>query len=734
MQRIFQELKRRSVFRVATIYAVAAWPLVQLADLFFPAIGLPDEAMTYLLIAFVSGFPLALILSWVFNLSSQGIVLDSGEKANTDEPKYDWIIVASLIVFMLLLSAYFSMQPPFSPPGVPARVSVHEQTEVDKNTLAVLPFKIFSNNEDDRYFADCLTDELSNAMSMIDGLRVSARTSTFAYMNSKKSIAEIGSELNVSKILEGSVRHNDVDNRIRVSASLVDVATGTQLWSSSFDREFTDLFKIQEEIAAVVAKQMKLKLTYEDEVYAKTIPKNVDALVAYSAGQSDLQKRTVPALKSALTWFKRAVELDVDYAPAYVGIANAASLLFIYGGSSKQESLSISEPALAKAKLLAPDTADLFAAEGLSIWQEDAGKASEFFKKAIKVNPNYSSAHNWYGGVLRSLGKQQLALKHFEKAYQLDPRSTVAAQNVAQSFFDLARDKEALRIIDQLIAIDPYYPGAFNLIGDLYLRRGRLDDAIIQYRKSLEISPGNKSGAFGLFNASVELRDQQLAEVAYSNLIPLGDMTNGSEWNGLIKMFDARKELVLGNIDSAIKKYDSALKALEGKPQQKFIVAEKGYFSGDFELAVETFKQLERNSQKLGFDVYSGDKGIGIHFAYALMQTGDEETAEIILNKILKEVDKPWRKKRQYPDDFFMLSQMAMVKNHVDEALLYLNLAINAGWTSTWVLEIDPAWKSLINDERLLALKQRVDIRLNSMRNALASNSKDGLTTSAFLR
>jgi TolB-like protein/Flp pilus assembly protein TadD len=722
------------VFRVATIYAVAAWPLVQLADLFFPALGLPDEAMTYLLIAFVSGFPLALILSWVFNLTSQGIVLDSGKEAISKAPKHDWIIVAGMISLMLLLTAYFSMQIPVAS-GVNTQPLLAQSIKTaDENSIAVLPFKIFNDNEDDRYFADGLTDEMSNAVSMISGLRVAARTSTFGYLDSNKTIAEIGAELNVSKILEGSVRHNDVDNRIRVSASLVDVASGVQMWSKSFDREFTDLFRVQEEIAGVVADQMKLKIEINEQAYATSIPKNVDALRAYSAGQSELQKRTVAALKSALSWFQRAVELDSGYAPAYIGVANAASLIHAYGGSSKQQATSISEPAIAKAKTIAPDTAEVYAAEGLAIWQDDAGKAASLFKKAIATNPNYSSAHNWYGGVLNSLGKKEEALIHFKKSYELDPRSSVAAHNVAQSFFDLARDKEALRVIDKLIAMDPYYPGAFNLIGDLYKRRGRLDDAVVQYRKSLELAPGNRKGALGLLKASIEIRDRDLAEFAFQNLKPLGDTTEGSEWDAQIKLIDAQKELVFGNIDASIEKFNVASKAMAGRPQQKFITAELGYFSGDYPLAVSTYKSLEKDSEKLGIDIYSGEQGIGIHFAYALIQTDDVEEANLVLDKILKELDKPWRKKRQYPDDFFILSQIAMVKNQLDEGLLYLNLAINAGWTSTWILELDPAWKGLVNDERLLALKQRVDIRLSSMRNSLASNSKDGVTSSIFMR
>ncbi len=682
--------------------------------------------MTYLLVAFVSGFPLALILSWVFNLTSKGIVLDSGELSSGSQPKHDWIIVASLLTLVLLLFAFFSMQTSFESTAPSGRVAtlMSNTTVNEENSIAVLPFQIFSEDEDDRYFADGLTDELSNAVSRISGLRVAARTSTFTYLNSGKSIAEIGSELKVTKILEGTVRHNDVDNRIRVSASLVDVATGTQLWSKSFDREFTDLFKIQEEIADVVARQMKLEFSSVDEDYAKSIPSNVDAMVAYSAGQSELQKRTVPTLKAALIWFQRAVELDPNYAPAHIGVANAANLLLVYGSSSKQQAAEISEPAIARAIDIKPDTAEIYAAQGLAIWRDDTSKAAELFKKSIAVNPNYSSAHNWYGGVLRALGKLEEALIHFEKAYQLDPRSTVAAHNVAQSFFDLARDKEALRVIDELIAMDPYYPGAFNLIGELYLKRGRLDAAVLQFRKSLELAPSNKTGAFGLFTASVELRDKNLAEVAFNKIKKLGDRREDSEWSAVLKMIDARKELALGNRVIGEEKFEQALIALKGTPQYQFALAEKGYFTGDYGMAINAFQEIEKGSAKLGIDIYSGEKGIGIHYAYALMKTGEKLSAEKIIEKILKEVDKPWLKKRQYPDDFFLLSQIAMVKNNVDEALLYLNLAINAGWTSTWVLELDPAWQSLVNDERLISLKQRVDTRLASMRNSLASNDR----------
>ncbi len=745
MKKLIQELKRRRVFRVATIYAVAAWPMVQLADLVFPALELPDRAMTYLLVSFIAGFPIALILSWLFNLTSKGIVLagsPDGAEIGTDgsNKHHDWVIVGSLLIVALLFFAFFSSKVPMEPEPANQSLAALSQTSNQK-AIAVLPFKTFSADPNDQYFADGLSEELAGALSTISDLRVAANTSSFAYRDSAKPVTEIGKELNVGVVLEGTVRRNNIDNRIRVSASLVDVETGSQVWSQSFDREFKNLFKVQEEISNAVTEQLKLKITGEQVASNRSMPTSVDALIAHSAGNADLQKRTVPALKSAIIWFQKAIELDPGYGSAYVGLANSASLTFFYGGMSREEAKEISLPAIEKALQLNPNLGSAYAAKGLVLLNDAESSGAEVFieaginlAKSIELSPNYSPAYIWYGNVLANQGKKQESIKHYRKALLLDSRSVVAAHNIAENLFSEGREREALELVDQIIEIDPFYPGAFNLIGNIYLRQGRLVDAYVQYKKSLKLAPLDTQASSGIFKIALELKDQTLIDDALNILVEIDKNSGGGKFAGQLMLFKARSNILQGNKTHALEQLEQALEMTQGSFLYDIILAEKSYFLRDYGTSIEAYENVIKARKAIGNNFFDASENImAFKYAFALQQTGDENKANQVLEKIDAASSKTLLKAHPFPGDYFVQALSAMIKNNQDQALLYLRLAVNAGWTSTWLLELDPVWESLLEDERLLSLVNMVDIKLANMRRRLALNADLGASSHRVL-
>ena len=230
--------------------------MIQIADILTPAIGLPDASMTYLLIAFAAGFPFVIALSCVFDLNKGGVAVTS-ETANVDEEPLLPARTESIVVIALSLAivALFALQY-VSPDEAAADTSVATIEEAPPRSIAVLPFATFSSDSNDSYFADGLTEELLNALARVNELQVAARTSSFAYKGVNKHLQKIGRELGVESILEGSVRRNDVDDTIRVTAQLIDVHSGSHLWSDTYDREYRDIFRIQGDIAGAVVKQL----------------------------------------------------------------------------------------------------------------------------------------------------------------------------------------------------------------------------------------------------------------------------------------------------------------------------------------------------------------------------------------------------------------------------------------------------------------------------------------------
>ncbi len=333
-----------------------------------------------------------------------------------------------------------------------------EQPEIpaERTRLAVLPLVNISPSAEDAYFADGMTGELIYTMSRLPSIRVIAQTSVMKYKDSHKTVAEIGRELNVGTVIEGSVRK--ADHRLRITLQVVDARTEEHLWSEAYDRKLEDVFALQAEIAQQVADVLQVELLGREKARACPQPTpHMDAYMLYLQGRHFWNRRSEEGVRRAGELFQQAIQIDGCYAAAYAGLADAHAVLVNWGYAPKTGALNEARNAAEKAIALDPNLAEAHASLGLVLMEErdDLESGEKAFRKAIELNPSYAPAHHWLALVLHSTGRTEEALQEIMKAHQLDPLSPTIA----------------------------------TVAGDYLYRAGRYDEAIAQWRRALEIAP-----------------------------------------------------------------------------------------------------------------------------------------------------------------------------------------------------------------------------------------------------
>lgn len=738
MKNILAKLRQRQVFKVATIYAVSAWPLIQIADLAVPALGLPDSVMTMLLQIFLVGFPISLIFAWLFNFTAKGIVRANeeveqslvGEQSTSQvNVQTTLAITGSLVVAVL---AFLSIQwfltdksdtvKPVelvtSPLNVtkPAPVSVGLTLPVKKKeSIAILPFVPFSQDPADEYFADGMVEELLNLLAKIPDLQVAARTSSFAYKGvSNKTIVDIGKELGVETILEGSIRKNDVTNKIRVTAQLIKVSTGEHLWSETFDREYRDIFQIQDDIASAVVNKMKITLLGEEQqspFIAQTL--SVDAMVAYGKGKQELTHRTAPSLNKALNHFKQAIREDENYARAYVGVADANILLALYSNTSKSAAKEQAQAALEKALSLNNNLGEAYASLGLLWSVADSTKAELYFKQAMALTPNYAMTYMWYGSLLKRRGGPAQSQELFKRALELDPKSPIAAYNVASGYYELGNEDKAMELFSQIIANDPYYPSAYNLVGDILMNRGRLDEAITMYKRALDVDEVNQDALRGLLTATMDMGDFAATQKWFDYI------TSKEELFSLrnIQLLTARFYAAQGQYQKSISLFSNIKLSAESDVIDQYLLAEAAFYRKDYALSASYYRATQKpnGATKNGF-YYLDDGQAAIHSAFTYKQLEQNTAANELINDYFNFLQQTQNKRNNNPNYYYKMALVKALQQKNDEALYYLQAAIDAGWVRVWQAEIEPVLAHLSNGPQFQQMLGGIKARLSMMR------------------
>jgi adenylate cyclase len=325
--------------------------------------------------------------------------------------------------------------------------------EHDKHRLAVLPLANMSADPADEYFADGMTEELISAVSGISGLSVISRTSVMEYKGKGRRIAEVGDELNVGTVLEGSVRR--AGDRLRVTAQLIDVEEDRHLWSEKYDRELDDVFKIQDDIAGKIAQALRVKLASIQELGRKQT-ENVEAYTLYLKGRYFWNKRSKEGIFEAMKLFQEAINIDPNYARAYSGLADAYHIAADYDFMDMVEGKAKAREMIMKALGLDDTLAEAHASFGLDLLGDlHYQEAQREFRRAIGLNPSYATAHHWLSNCLADLGNLNDAIDEIEKAHELDPLSPIINGVLSGDYEGIGRLDEALAILDKLIESEP---------------------------------------------------------------------------------------------------------------------------------------------------------------------------------------------------------------------------------------------------------------------------------------
>jgi len=483
----FQELKRRNVFRAGVAYALAAWVLLQAADFVLNLIAAPEWILQVFSLAALVGLPVVLIFSWVFEVTPEGIKLESHidrSQSITHHTgrKLDRAIIGILVVAVAMLLVDKFTGEKAAPQNTVAETAqqaeaatadstaevVAEKNSVSAPSIAVLPFVNMSADPQNEYFSDGVAEEILNALARIPELKVSARTSAFTYKGSNEKVEQIAQELGVNHILEGSVRKEG--NQVRVTAQLIEAKKGFHLWSQTYDRELTNIFAIQDEIAQAIATEMKVQLVPAAAESNLTGTTDLEAYEYYLQGVNQWHLRTGASLQNARELFEKAIARDPRFARAHAYLALTWAVISDYTDLPVDSSQRHAGEAARAALALDPESIE--AATALMYSTNNVVEQRRYAKSAIALNPGFATTHQWYGTTLAIMGDTDGALREYHLALELDPRSRIITENLATFLVDLGEFDKAEALFRQLASFAPEYNRVPELMFQLHLLRG----------------------------------------------------------------------------------------------------------------------------------------------------------------------------------------------------------------------------------------------------------------------
>jgi TolB-like protein/Tfp pilus assembly protein PilF len=493
-----KELKRRNVFRVGIAYAIATWVLLQMTEVIAPILSLPDWAPKLIFVILAVGFVPALIFAWAFELTPEGIRkekdVDRSESITHDTGrKLDYAIIAVLLlaVSLLLIDKFYLGESPQT--GVGEIVSTGQ-------SIAVLPFVNISSDKEQEYFSDGITEEILNALASVKELKVAGRTSSFAFKGQNQDLRQIGELLGVEHILEGSVRKSGTT--VRITAQLVQVEDGFHLWSDTYDRELTDVFAIQDEIATEILKQLKARLLDEEQPAIVSQRTNPEAYDRYLLAKQRLYERTRPTIESAVELLDRAIAIDPDYAPAYAqrGIATLLLSDRSYGTIPEAEAQVQAKRFIDAALEKDPQLAEAWAGLGLYHRNRPAEheQAIEALTKALSINPNLINASNWLQSALAETGNPRGALQLLEQMTQRDPLYRPGFANAVYMLDSFGEDEKAQALIDRFRLYDPNNAGLLRADAMHHFYYGRAAEGFPLAERAYALEPTNAVAQFAL--------------------------------------------------------------------------------------------------------------------------------------------------------------------------------------------------------------------------------------------
>ena len=716
------EMHRRRVFRVAGAYAIVAWILMQLGEITFEPLQLPGWALTLLIIVLLLGFPLVMVLAWAFDWTADGI---KRTQSNAEFGGFrTMILLVAVIGLDLLFGAYLYRI--YAPSlresdaltnATPSKALELPADAAQDNTIAVIPFSDLSELGDQGYFVQGVTEQLVHLLTQTDGLTVAGRVSP-----GERTATEIGELLNVATVLQGSVQRDS--DSVRISVQLVDTASGFSRWSRQYERTLDDIFAVQDDIARHIVEELIGEVAVATLNPGPTdIPSSFAAYDLYLQGRELWRERTPASLNEAVDVFKRIIEMDPGFAPAYSGLADSYLLLANYGNFSQVEALRLAQPLIQTALELDGQLAEGFASLGLLYWNLGKPRAAEaHFRRAVSLDENNIMALMWLGSMIGQQGRlaeEQLVL---EQAYskdrlnvlvninmidnairrgdvdaaqaQLDdllrvyPASGMVLRTAAQWHLHRAEFEKAFDYVSQILLVGPDEPTNRAMVGAMLLDLGATAEAEDSIEKAVEVGERNDF----VFHTHLRYltmtgRLDQVRSLVRARLENLGDMITPSKAFLGPYIWLARVDLLEGNTNEAIGWLDRAVEYVDDLPplfaaEVLTLSAAAHGFGGASERASEFVGRAERLIRQVRIQ--------GANMA---------------------EVD-------------YLEACVAALRGDPPEALDHLREARAHGWIPVWEIETDPRLTSLKGDpgfgEWIGSLKSDSDAAFAQVRDQIA--------------
>ncbi|MBT8040596.1 MAG: tetratricopeptide repeat protein [Xanthomonadales bacterium] len=421
----FAELRRRRVIRVIVLYAIAGWIVIEVSATVLPGLNLPDWAPTLVIVLVALGFPIAVLMAWAFDLGPGGVTRTGPAEAAPAE-------AAGSAETAGVVEPAEATEPA-------------KRSDADDRSIAVLPFVNMSGDRENEYFSDGIAEEILNLLVKLPQLKVASRTSSFTFKGKEANIPTVAAELGVATVLEGSVRQ--AAGRVRITAQLIDAKTDTHLWSETYDREFKDVFAIQDDIAQSIVDALQMTLTPQERRSIQFVAtSDAKAYDHYLRGRSFMYSMSRRDYEHAITMYQQAIEVDDKYALAYAGMADAYAHLYRYADASA-ENAAKAEKASKKAIELDPDSSEAHASRGLSLFiSEQYEAAHEEFREAIRLNPKLWEAHYYSGLASASKGDFEAAIEHYRNAIEVNSADYQAPLFMAQAYASLGRKHDEMKV------------------------------------------------------------------------------------------------------------------------------------------------------------------------------------------------------------------------------------------------------------------------------------------------
>ena len=655
-KQLWSELLRRRVVRVALYYVAGAWVLAQALDLLLDAF---DAAyyMRFVIAGLVLGLPVATVLAWIFDLTPSGL----------------------------------QRTPPLPVPAA----------EPPEDSIAVLPFANLSNEAQNEYFSDGLAEEIRNQLARVHGLRVAARSSSFAFKGRHEDVREIGRRLNVASVLEGGVRKHA--GTVRIDVQLVNAVDGYQVWSETFERRLDDIFKLQSEVACAVIAAVRPRAAAAERPRLEPATQNFDAYNLYLLGRHHFHKRTEAALRRAIEYFRQAIARDPGYALAYSGLADAYTLASTgyYGDIPAEESIANALPAAQRALELAPMLAEAHASLGLIRHnQRDYASAEQALERAIELNPNYTMAHVWRGLVLTSRGRYREAAAHMRDAFRLDPLSPIINANVGFDALRFGDEVEAEARFAAAMEIDPAFPVPYSGMARLHAARGSLAEALRWSDLAIERAPAR---AFylarrALILAQLERIDGAVAAVEAACCSASGNRFEADLMTGL--------RIVTGN-RAALESIATYEGGSVWAPAQR---AQASLALGNSAAALQAYAEDPPDPRGAIDDLINDDWVWRlphlVNHAHLRIAAGDPRGRDAV-REFLARADEVRAEGVVNVDALYWVASAHAVIGEREHALELLQEAVQRGWRHAWWARHDWNWTSLGEDSRYRDLLAR---------------------------